>query len=62
MVPLPDGVTVTPNASVVLGPGAIHVMCLGVEAGFGEGDTATAELDFREAGSFEITADVRRSS
>ncbi len=60
MSPLPDGITVTPDTTIVLGPGGIHVMCIGVETGFTEGDRATLELGFDGAGAVVVEAQVRR--
>lgn len=59
MSPLPDGIAITPGATVVLGPGALHIMCLDVDPELPEG-SATLTLQFATAGQLTVSAEVRR--
>ena len=59
MTPLADGIAVTSNASIVLGPGGLHLMCIDVGPELVEGETTNVTLEFAEAGSVSVVADIR---
>lgn len=54
-----ESIDVPAGASVALEPGGYHVMLLGLDAPLEAGDTFAIELDFEEAGTRTVTAEVR---
>jgi copper(I)-binding protein len=59
MSPLDDGILIPAGTSVVLGPGGLHVMCLGIGHAIAEGDTEAATFAFDDT---EATVDVTVSN
>ena len=59
MTPLEEGIALAPNSSVILGPGALHVMCMNVTDALEQGQTTNVTLDFANAGSVTVEATVR---
>lgn len=55
-----DGIAIPPQASVILGPGGLHIMCLGVDDPLELGDTAEVTLTFGTAGTTTIGATIRK--
>ena len=59
MTPLTDGILIPARSSVTLGPGGLHVMCIGVTDALVEGAATEVTLDFASAGEVTVVADVR---
>jgi copper(I)-binding protein len=55
-----ESITIPAGGSVTLEPGGYHVMLLGVQQVFDEGDTVTLTLTFQNAGEVTVEAPVRR--
>jgi periplasmic copper chaperone A len=58
MEPVPR-LTVAPHATVVMKPGGIHLMLLGLRRALEPGGRVTLELEFRQAGAMTVRAEVR---
>jgi copper(I)-binding protein len=58
MRPVPDGVPVPANSTVMLEPNGYHVMFMGLTQPLKEGDAFPAKLTFERAGSVEVTFHV----
>ena len=52
-IPLPDG------EMVELKVGGLHVMCIGKTREFNTGDTIPVTLEFAQAGTMDVTAEIR---
>lgn len=59
MTPVTEGILVPGRSSVTLGPGGLHVMCIGVTDALVEGATTEVTLDFANAGAITLVVDVR---
>lgn len=53
-----DGIAIPPLATVVLGPGALAIRCLDMDAEVAEGDMISVMLTFEQAGATTVTAIV----
>lgn len=51
---VPDGLEIAPGATVELRPGGLHVMFMGIQAPFKEGESVKAVLTFEKAGTIEV--------
>ena len=51
-------IDVRPGASVVLKPGGIHMMMIGLKQQLNEGETVALTLMFEKAGAVEVTARI----
>ncbi len=60
MSPLTEGVTIGPKSSVILGPGALHVMCLDVTTELEEGTTTELTMEFADGSAVVVEAEVRK--
>jgi copper(I)-binding protein len=60
MDPAPDGIIIPAGETVILEPGAGHLMLLGLRATLVQGQTFPLTLDFERAGEVMVTARVRR--
>src|SRR6516225_4894213 len=58
MRPVEGGLTIPPGASVTLAPGGSHLMFIGINAPFSEGEHIAAALMFEKAGKIDVTFDV----
>ena len=58
MRPVEGGLTIPPGASVMLAPGGSHLMFIGINAPFSEGEHIAAALTFERAGEINVTFDV----
>lgn len=56
---LKDGITIEPGATVMLKPGGLHIMLMGLEAPLVKDTTFKAVLNFAKAGPIEIEFDVK---
>jgi len=56
---LADGLEIPAGGEVVLKPGGYHVMFIGIDSQFKDGETRTVKLTFEKAGSIEIGFDVQ---
>jgi len=54
MAEIPGGLEIAPGATVKLSPGAIHVMFMGVQTPFKEGEKVKAVLTFEKAGDVAV--------
>lgn len=60
MAPVSDGaLTIPPGETVVLEPGGLHLMCVGLLEPLVAGQDLRLTLDFEVAGSVPITVEVR---
>jgi len=57
---LPDGLVVPAGETLVLEPGATHLMLIGLRIGLVQGDTFSLTLHFAHAGDVTVPARVRR--
>lgn len=55
---MPDGLEIPAGGSATLQPGGYHLMFMGVEQSFEEGETVPATLTFEKAGSVEVEFEV----
>jgi periplasmic copper chaperone A len=53
------GITIPAGEGVTLEPGGLHVMCMNVTEPLEVGDTVDLELEFAEAGTVAVTAEIR---
>lgn len=60
MMALPDGVVIPPHATIILEPGADHLMLIGLREGLVQGTTFPLTLHFAGAGDVAAQARVRR--
>jgi copper(I)-binding protein len=58
MRPLEDGLTIPPDATVTLAPGGDHIMFVGLNAPFEEGQRVPVSLNFERAGKIDTTFEV----
>ena len=58
MRPVEGGLTIPPGASVTLAPGGSHLMFIGINAPFSDGEHIAAALMFEKAGKIDVTFDV----
>src|ERR1700758_3939566 len=58
MRPVEAGLTIPPGASVTLAPGGSHLMFIGINAPFSDGEHIAAALMFEKAGKIDVTFDV----
>ena len=54
MRPLPDGIPVPAGTTIILAPGGLHIMFIGLRRSLAEGDSFAATLDFEHAGSVAV--------
>lgn len=62
MRPLADGVEIPAGGTVVLEPGGIHIMFMGLKQAFVEGETVPVTLTFEKAGSVDIELPVEAAA
>lgn len=60
MHPLEDGVLVPAGETVELSPGGIHIMLIDIQRDLQPGDTVAITLEFEQAGSMTVEAEVRQ--
>lgn len=58
MRPLKDGIVLPPGETVVLAPGGLHIMMMGIKQAFVEGESITVTLTFEKAGTVEVPLPV----
>ena len=58
MRPLDDGLTIPADATVALAPGGDHIMFVGLNAPFEEGQRVPVSLNFERAGKIDTTFEV----
>ena len=58
VTPVVGGIVIPPHSTLVLGPGAVAVTCLGIAADVSEGDTLEVTLIFEQAGAQTVNATV----
>jgi copper(I)-binding protein len=56
---LPEGIAVPAGETVILEPGSFHVMCIDRQQEFVAGDSIPLTLEFAEAGTVTINAEIR---
>jgi len=56
-----QGIEIPAGGSVTLGPGGLHVMCIGRLADFTPGDHVPLTLEFQNAGTIKVNATIRES-
>lgn len=56
---LPDGLEIPAGETVVLAPGGFHIMFMGLNQPFVEGETVTVTLTFEKAGTVEVPLPVQ---
>ncbi|WEK03601.1 MAG: copper chaperone PCu(A)C [Candidatus Devosia phytovorans] len=59
---LPDGLVIPAGESVTLEPGGFHIMFMGLNQAFVEGETVTVTLTFEKAGTVEVPLPVQSPS
>lgn len=63
MRPVPDGFIAVPDGeTVALSVGGLHVMCIDKQQEFKAGDMIPITLTFANAGTLEVTAEIRDSA
>ena len=55
---LPDGIVIPAGETVTLAPGGLHIMFMGLNQAFVEGETVTVTLTFEKAGTVEVPLPV----
>ena len=60
MQPVPGGLSIPAHGSLILEPGASHLMLLGLQTDLVQGETFPLTLRFARAGVVTVTARVRR--
>jgi copper(I)-binding protein len=60
MAPVKGGLAIPAGGSVTLEPGGLHVMFVGIDAGFIEGEIVPLTLTFAKAGAVPATLTVRK--
>lgn len=60
MSPVAGGLPITPGATIELGPGALHIMCIDVIGPLTTGATAEITLEFSAAGEIAVDAEIRQ--
>jgi copper(I)-binding protein len=55
---IPDGLEIPAGGEVVLKPGGYHVMFIGIDSQFKEGEARKAKLTFEKAGTIELEFSV----
>ena len=60
MQPVPDGLTIPAHGTLLLEPGASHLMLIGLRTDLVQGETFPITLRFARAGVVTVTARVRR--
>ena len=58
MRPLADGIVIPAGGTVVLEPGGLHIMFMGLNAAFVEGETVPVTLTFEKAGEVVVDLDI----
>ena len=56
---LADGLEIPAGGEVVLKPGGYHVMFIGIDSQFKDGETRHVKLTFEKAGTIEVDFDVQ---
>lgn len=59
MRPLETGLEIRPGETVELKPGGLHLMLMGLSAGFKEGEAIKGSLTFEKAGSIDVVLTVK---
>jgi len=54
MAPLADGIEIPPGGEILLKPGGLHVMFMGLKRPLAEGEAAAVTLTFERAGAIEL--------
>lgn len=63
MAPVAEGrLSIPPGEEVVLAPGGLHVMCIGLEEPLAAGERLPLTLHFELAGDVSATADIRQEA
>lgn len=60
MQPVPGGLSIPAKGTIILEPGASHLMLLGLQTDLVQGETFPLTLRFARAGKVTVTARVRR--
>lgn len=55
MRPLDDGIEIPAGETITLSPGGLHIMFMGLNQAFVEGETIPVTLTFEKAGAVEVT-------
>ena len=53
-----DALKLPAAGSIVMEPNGLHLMCLGIDAPFAEGDTVAVDLEFAEFGPVVVSVAV----
>jgi hypothetical protein len=56
---LADGLEIPAGGEVVLKPGGYHVMFIGIDSQFKDGETRNVKLTFEKAGSIDLEFEVK---
>lgn len=59
MAPVEDGIEVPADSTVMLEPGGLHVMCMGVVEPLEAGDSVDVQLGFASGETVTVSADIR---
>ena len=59
MAPVPDGIEIPADATVMLEPGGYHVMCMGVTETLEAGDSVDVSLEFASGEEVTVNAEIR---
>ena len=59
---LADGLEIPAGETVVLAPGGLHIMFIGLKQAFVEGETVAVTLTFEKAGSVEVLLPVEAAA
>ena len=59
MAPVEDGVVIPAGETVVLEPGGLHVMCMGIVEPLTAGDSVDVDLSFASGETTTVSADIR---
>jgi len=54
-----EGIPIPAGSTVMLEPGGLHVMCIGVQEALVAGETVDVELEFENAGTVSVVAEIR---
>ena len=54
-----EGIPIPAGSTVMLEPGGLHVMCIGVQEALVAGETVNVELEFESAGTVTVQAEIR---
>jgi copper(I)-binding protein len=54
-----EGIPIPAGSTVMLEPGGLHVMCIGVQKALVAGETVNVQLEFENAGAVTVQAEIR---